>query len=243
MGTGPPSGTVTFLFTDVESSTELWQDHSAVMGEAMRLHDHVVRGVHASHGGFVFATGGDGFAAAFARASDAVAAALGVQAALRDQPWPDGIVLAVRMGLHTGEAEERDANFFGDVVNRAARVMDAAGGCQVLVSSTTAGLVRGLLPQGVTLFEHGRFYLRSFVQPELLFEVLASGSAPLPLVRVKPWRSAGADVRRLVGRDGELVELDRLLSEARIVTLTGAGRCRQDGAHFRSRVAPCGGLR
>src|SRR5262252_2288831 len=101
---GRPSGTVTFLFTDVEGSTRLWETHGEEMQAALVVHDEVVRGALESAGGLVFATGGDGFGVAFSRAGEAVAAALAAQRGLADQEWPEGISLRVRMGLHTGEA-------------------------------------------------------------------------------------------------------------------------------------------
>jgi class 3 adenylate cyclase len=105
VGVGVPSGTVTFLFSDVEGSTRLWEQHPHAMGLALARHDEILRSSIEAHGGWVFATGGDGFAAAFTRAADAVGAALAGQAALAAESWPVGVTIRVRMGLHTGEAD------------------------------------------------------------------------------------------------------------------------------------------
>jgi predicted ATPase/class 3 adenylate cyclase len=128
-----PSGTVTFLFTDVEGSTRLWAADREAMSASLALHDAILRGTIERGGGYVFSTGGDSFSAAFARASDAVAAAQRAQAELAAAPWP-GPALRVRMGLHLGEAEERGGDYFGPVVNTAARVEAAGHGGQVLLT-------------------------------------------------------------------------------------------------------------
>jgi class 3 adenylate cyclase len=123
VGVGAPSGTVTFLFTDVEGSTRLWESAPSAMGAAMARHDELVRSAVQTQGGYVFSTGGDGFGVAFARAGDAIAAAVGAQGALAGESWPAEAAIEVRMGLHTGEADERDGDYFGSAVNRAARLM------------------------------------------------------------------------------------------------------------------------
>ena len=132
-----PSGTVTFLFTDLEGSTPLWDAHPAVMQDALARHDEILRSAIAAHGGFIFSTGGDGLGAAFQRSIDAVRAAVDAQRALQAEPWPDTVELRVRMGAHTGEAQERDGNYFGSAVNRAARVAGAGHGGQILLSRAT----------------------------------------------------------------------------------------------------------
>jgi class 3 adenylate cyclase len=131
---------VTFLFTDMEGSTWRWEEDPDAMRLALARHDEAVRGAIDANGGYVFATGGDGFAAAFSRAADAVAAAQAAQAALAE-----GDGFAVRMGLNTGEVHERDGDYFGPAVNRTARLMAAGHGGQVLISGVTAELVPGLV--------------------------------------------------------------------------------------------------
>jgi len=136
-----PGGTVTFLFTDIEGSTPLWDAHPVAMGAALARHDAIVRKAIDAADGHVFSTGGDGFAAVFARAGNAVSAAVAAQRELALEPWPEAVNPRVRMGLHTGEVEERDGDYFGPPVNRAARLMGAAHGGQVVVSELTAGLL------------------------------------------------------------------------------------------------------
>ena len=128
-----PSGTVTFLFTDIEGSTVRWELDPGGMTEALTEHDVLLRSMIEANGGVVFSTGGDGFAAAFADAPSALRAAVEVQ---------DRVRLPVRMGLHTGTAEERDGNYFGRTLNRAARIMSAGHGGQIVVSDVTAALIR-----------------------------------------------------------------------------------------------------
>jgi class 3 adenylate cyclase len=115
---GAPSGTVTFLFTDIEGSTRLWQQDEAAMRAALERHDSILRSAIDGHGGYAFSTGGDGFGVAFARAGEAVAAAVDAQMRLAAEPWPEGAPIRVRMGLHTGEVSERDGDYFGTPVTR-----------------------------------------------------------------------------------------------------------------------------
>ena len=110
---GFPTGTVTFLFTDIEGSTRLWEAHRQAMSEALARHDELLPEVIDRRDGTVFATGGDGLAAAFARAADAAAAAIDAQRSFREEHWPEATPIRVRMGVHTGEAEERDGDYFG----------------------------------------------------------------------------------------------------------------------------------
>src|SRR3954447_24594488 len=140
-----PSGTVTFLFTDVVGSTGLWERAPDAMRVAIARHDALLDAVIAGHGGYVFAPGGDGMAAAFGRAGDAVRAAVAGQRGLLTEPWPDTAVLSVRMGLHSGETDERAGGYFGTAVNRAARVMSTARGGQILLSTVTAGLLPNMV--------------------------------------------------------------------------------------------------
>ena len=137
-----PLGTVTFLFTDVEGSTSLWQEHPEAMKSALARHDVIVREAIGAHGGHVVKTTGDGFHAAFANPSDAVEAAIGAQLALAGEWWGDTGALRVRMGIHSGQAELREGDYYGTAVNRAARLMSVAHGGQVVVSLATGELVR-----------------------------------------------------------------------------------------------------
>ena len=136
-----PSGTVTFLFTDIEGSTRMWEEASNAMRDALAHHDSILRNAVAAHQGVIFSTGGDGVAAAFAGAANGVMAALDAQRALQAHDWPEHAELRVRMGLHSGEAHERDGDYFGPPVNRASRVMALACGGQVVMTSTTSDLL------------------------------------------------------------------------------------------------------
>ncbi len=180
-----PSGAVTFLFTDIEGSTVLWETHPSAMKETLAAHDALMRATFDRHGGYVFAKTGDGFGVAFTSPPDAALAALELQEELADAEWPHGGPLRVRMAIDTGIAHERDGDYFGPTVNRVARSMGNAVGGQVLVTATTADLLRHQLPSGVALFDHGTFRLRGVESPVALFELSAGTPTPKrsPLLR------------------------------------------------------------
>jgi class 3 adenylate cyclase len=216
-----PVGTVTFLFTDVEGSTRLWQEDEASMRQAVARHDQLLGDVIADYGGVVFSTMGDGLAAAFQTASAAVSCAVEAQRMLDQEPWETVRPLRVRMGLHTGEAELRGGDYFGTVVNRAARVMGAGHGGQVLVSSATAEVVGS-----AALVDLGEHRLRDLARPERVFQLNAPG---LPK-DFPPLRSSNARLGNLprqmtsfVGRADELARVADALRERPLVTLTGVG--------------------
>jgi class 3 adenylate cyclase len=144
-----PTGTVTFLFTDIEGSTRLWEQHPAAMQVALSQHDRLLREAVEDHGGHIVKLRGDGVHAVFAAAGDALAAALAAQRALAAASWPETGPLPVRMGLHTGEATLRAGDYYAPTVNRAARVAAAGSGRQILLSAATAELLRDDLPAGV----------------------------------------------------------------------------------------------
>jgi predicted ATPase/class 3 adenylate cyclase len=220
-----PTGTVTFLFTDLESSTRLWERDPG-MQAALARHDEVLRAAVESHRGHVVKTTGDGVHAVFALASDAVAAAVAAQRALASESWGHVGALRVRMGLHSGAAEQRAGDFFGPAVNRAARVMALGHGGQVLCSQATADLVRDTMPDGVDLLDLGSHALRDMSRPEEIYQVTHPD-----LERVfPPLHSLETAVGNLppqrtefIGRDQELAKIDKLIDRSRIVTLTGVG--------------------
>src|SRR6516225_2882616 len=161
MTAAAPSGVVTFLFTDVEGSTRRWEADAHAMRAALAAHDEVLRGAIEAHGGWLFKHTGDGVCAAFASPSCAVDAAVAAQRSLE---------LPVRMGLATGEAELREDDYFGTVLNRAARVMAAGHGGQILLADSTAGLL-----SGVDLVDLGPRRLRDVPLPVWVFQVRAPG--------------------------------------------------------------------
>jgi predicted ATPase len=203
-----PSGTVTFLFTDIEGSTQRWQHDHQAMSDALATHDHLIRSVVERHGGVVFKHTGDGMCAVFRSAPAAMTAAVEAQADL---------ALPVRMGLHTGEAEMRDGDYFGATLNLTARVMDAGHGGQVLVSASTASLVRD---HEVT--DLGEHHLKGLQGSERIFQV---GRGEFPPLRT-PRHTAGnlpVELSTFVGRAHEVKSLVDELADHRLVTLIGVG--------------------
>ncbi|HUJ67748.1 MAG TPA: adenylate/guanylate cyclase domain-containing protein, partial [Acidimicrobiales bacterium] len=209
---------MTFLFTDVEGSTRLWETAPSAMGAAIERHDELVRSAVKAHGGYVFSTGGDGFAVAFARAGDALAAAVEAQSALTAEAWPSGAVIRVRMGLHTGEVIEREGNYFGTAVNQTARLMDLGHGGQVLCSGITAGLVGGEW----SLRDLGEHRLRDLSAPQRVFQV---GPEGFPALRSLDALAGNlpAQLSSFVGRKADVAEVAKLIDSERLVTLTGPG--------------------
>jgi predicted ATPase len=209
---------VTFLFTDIEGSTRLWQEEPSAMRVAVARHDRLVRGAIECHRGVVFSTMGDGMAAAFVTPSAAVAAALDAQAALTEESWPTPRSLRVRMGLHTGEAEERDGDYFGTTVNRAARLTSAGHGGQVVCSHVTAGMLDAAVPM-VDLGEHR---LRDLERPMRVFQLGEGTFAPLRSLDWLPGNLPMPSIS-LIGRDADLETVTEALGTARLVTLVGVG--------------------
>ena len=207
-----PSGVVTFLFTDVEGSTRRWETDADEMRAALAAHDQVLRKAIEAHGGWLFKHTGDGVCAAFASPRSAVDAAVAAQRALE---------LPVRMGLATGEAELRDGDYFGAVLNRAARVMAAGHGGQVLLAESTAVLL-----SGVDLADLGPRRLRDVPLPVGIFQVRAAGMRtnfpPLRALDVSPG-NLQPQLTSFIGREPEVAEVQAALRTHRLVTLTGAG--------------------
>ena len=221
-----PTGTVTFLFTDLEASTRLWEEHPEAMHAAMARHDEILRGAIEAHGGSVVKMTGDGAHAAFPIAHAAVAAAVDAQLALGDERWGVTGPLRVRMGVHTGPAEMRAGDYFGSALNRAARLMSVAHGGQVVVSQATGDLARDALPRGCELVDLGEHRLRDLSRAERVFQVAASGlERNFARLRSLDAFPGNLPIARtpLIGRRAELARLARVLKEHRLVTLTGVG--------------------
>jgi predicted ATPase/class 3 adenylate cyclase len=223
---GLPSGTVTFLFTDLEGSTRLWEEHPVAMEPALARHDAIMRSAVAAHDGRIVKSTGDGVFAVFAAAHDGLDAAVDAQQALGGEPWGMTGPLKVRMGLHTGEAVLRDGDYFGGATNRAARLMSVAHGGQVLVSLSTEQLVRDRLPEGVTLVDLGEHRLRDLSRAERVFQVEAAGLAhgfpPIRTVDAYPG-NLPAQVTSFVGRVDEMAGVSKAVQASRLVTITGTG--------------------
>src|ERR1700737_2574146 len=207
-----PSGVVTFLFTDVEGSTRRWEADADGMRIALAAHDEVLRRAIEAHGGWLFKHTGDGVCAAFSSPRSAVDAAVAAQRELE---------LSVRMGIATGEAELRDGDYFGTVLNRAARVMAAGHGGQILLADSTAGLL-----SGVDLLDLGPRRLRDVPIPVGVFQVQAAGlRTEFPALRALD--TTPGNLRRattsLIGRESEVAEIEAAVKAHRLVTLTGVG--------------------
>jgi predicted ATPase/class 3 adenylate cyclase len=221
-----PTGTVTFLFTDLEVSTRLWEQEPDAMREALARHDEILRAAVASNGGHVVKGRGDGVHAAFATADDAVRAAVGSQVALGAELWPVSEPLRVRIGLHTGVAELRDGDYFGSPVNRAARLMDVAHGGQIVCSQATADLAREGLAADVVLVDLGEHRLRDLSRAERVFQVnaadLAANFAPLRSLESSRGNLPLA-TSSFIGREVEVHRVTEALGHAKVVTLSGVG--------------------
>ena len=225
-----PTGIITFLFTDLESSTDLWEEFPEEMNSALARHDAILRAAVESEGGFVVKTTGDGLHAAFASAIDGVKSVLASQLALISEQWGSTGQLRVRMALHSGEAELRDGDYYGSVVNRSARIMGAASGEQILLSASTVDLVIDRLPDEVAVLDLGKHHLRGLNRPERLYQLLHPKlPAKFPHLNTQGTvaNNLPAEVTSFIGRTKELHEIRQMLtaneSQDRLVTLTGPG--------------------
>jgi predicted ATPase/class 3 adenylate cyclase len=221
-----PSGTVTFLFSDIEGSTARWERDRAAMQEALRRHDALMRTAVARHGGCVFKTIGDACCAAFERAEDAIAAILDAQRTLAKEDFSGIDGLRVRAAVHTGTADERDGDYFGPAVNRVARLLAIGHGGQVLVSGVTTDLVQGALPRWASLLDLGPHRLKDLARPEQVYQLVApdlvADFPPLRSLDVLP-NNLPLQLKSFVGREREIAEITALIAQHRLVTLVGSG--------------------
>jgi len=225
-----PTGTVTFLFTDIEGSTRLWEERAVAMRASLARHDALLRHSIDDHDGCIFKTGGDAFCAAFHTAPDALAAALEAQRALQREPWPEGAKLRVRMAIHTGAVEVRDGDYFGAPLNRVARLLAAGHGGQTLLSAATHDLCRDHLPPLASVKALGTHGLKDLDRPEAVFQLchpelpasfppLRSQIAPAdrdtPSIAVLPFINMSRDEENEYFADGLSEELLNVLTKIR----------------------------
>jgi predicted ATPase/DNA-binding SARP family transcriptional activator len=217
------TGTLAFLFTDIESSTSRWEGDRRAMGADLARHDAILSEAVEGRGGQVFTHTGDGIGAAFPTAPAALAAALDGQQALAKASWEGAAPLAVRMAIHAGTAEARAGTYLGPTLNRTARLLDEAQGGQILCSQAAADLTRDDLPDNVALVELGQRSLEGLSRPETLWQVLHPDLVQLPPEPAPSPPSVPQPLTSLVGREAELSELCAALGRSRLVTITGLG--------------------
>jgi len=220
-----PTGTVTFLFTDIEGSTARWENDVPSMSRCLELHNRILCAAIERHGGYVFKTVGDAFCAAFSDAREAVEAAIEYQRDLAAARW-EGPQILVRMGLHAGGAEEHDSDYFGPTVNRVARLCSAGHGGQILLSEAARALVRDRALSGAELVDLGVHYLKDLGAPERIYQIHAQGlHAEFPHLASLDIRLTNLpeELTSYVGREKESADVMSLLTNARLVTLTGVG--------------------
>jgi class 3 adenylate cyclase len=225
-----PGGAVTFLLTDIEGSTKLWEQHPEAMEAAVARHDTLAAVIVHQHAGTLVKQRGEGDSlfAVFADPVDAVTAATTLQLALCSEPWPSETPLRVRIALHTGAAALRDGDYYGATVNRCARLRAVAHGGQVLLSRTTRDHVRNCLPEGASLRDLGSHRLKDLQQPEQVYHLLhpdlPSDFPPLRSLEAFA-HNLPAQLTSFIGREQAMAEVKQCLATSRLVTLTGSGGC------------------
>jgi predicted ATPase/class 3 adenylate cyclase len=222
-----PSGMVTFLFTDIEGSTPLWEREPVQMRLALARHDAILRTAMAAHAGHAYKTIGDAFQSAFVLPMQAVAAALAAQRAVAAQSWETSTPVRVRMGVHVGSAVAEGSDYSTThALNRVARIMAAGHGGQILLSGEVADLVRRDLPADVTLRDMGTHHMKGLTHPEHLFQVVAPDVPAVfpPLTTLDTFHTnLPVQLTRFIGREGAITEVKGLLESTRLLTLTGSG--------------------
>jgi len=223
-----PTGTVTFLFTDIEGSTKLWEKYPEEMKSALATHDSILKEAVESNSGQIIKTTGDGIHAVFSTAIDSVNAALDAQRKFQisEVSETSEVLIRVRMGLHTGEAELRDGDYYGGTLNRAARIMSIGHGGQILLSETTMQVAREHLPKDVTTLDLGQYHLKGLKRVEQIFQINAPDLdhefPPLNSLNIAT-DNLPAQLTSFIGRERELAEAQRKLEAAKLLTLIGPG--------------------
>ena len=221
-----PSGTLAFLFTDIEGSTQRWETARSAMQSSVERHEALIREAIDRHHGYVFKTVGDAFCSSFTNARDALLAALAIQAALGSEDFSAVGGLAVRIGVHAGVAQERDGDYFGPAINRVARLMSIGHGGQVLLSNAAYELVKDDAPERTAFTDLGSHQLKDLSQHERVWQVASTDGPrdfpPLRSVAAYP-NNLPLQVTAFFGRDDDIEEVKRRLAEHRLLTLFGAG--------------------
>ncbi|HLW38467.1 MAG TPA: adenylate/guanylate cyclase domain-containing protein [Candidatus Eremiobacteraceae bacterium] len=221
-----PTGTVTFLFSDIEGSTERWERHRAEMKAAVAQHEQLMQAAIAAHDGYVFKTMGDAFCVAFRTVPDAISAALDAQRALQEQDFARVDGLKVRMAIHTGLADERSGDYFGPTVNRVARLLSIGHGGQVLVSGAASDLAQGEMPGKATLRDLGAHRLKDLAYPEQVYQLLEPG-LPQEFPALRSLESLPNNlplqVTAFLGREQDIADIKERLAKTRLLTLVGTG--------------------
>jgi predicted ATPase/class 3 adenylate cyclase len=223
-----PSGTVTFLFTDIESSTKLWEQYPDEMKSALQKHDSILKDVIASNHGYLIKTTGDGVHAVFSTTLDAVNASIAAQRDFQTSEFfkDSKAAIKVRMGIHTGEAQLRDGDYYGGTLNRAARIMSIGHGGQILISATTLQVAREHLPESVSNLDLGLHHLKGLNRPEQIFQLNAPDlQDEFPALRSLTYATNNlpAQLTSFIGRERELAEAKSRLEGARLLTMIGPG--------------------
>ena len=223
-----PSGTLTFLFTDIENSTLLWEQDPELMQAAMLRHDNLIEAWVTKFDGTLVRPRGEGDSrfAVFKLATEAVQAVIAIQRAVFTEDWPVLSPLRVRVGLHTGEANLREGDYYGPTVNRCARIRGAAHGGQTLLSMITASLVRDSLPEGASLRDLGEHRIKDLQQPEHIYQLVVAGLPDRfpPLRTIEGLRTnLPVVLSTFIGREADIADLKQKITDHRLVTITGMG--------------------
>ncbi|MBV8498076.1 MAG: adenylate/guanylate cyclase domain-containing protein [Candidatus Eremiobacteraeota bacterium] len=223
---GFPTGTVAFLFSDIEGSTRRWDSEREAMRDALRRHDAILRDEIERRRGYVFKTIGDAFCAAFSSVGEALDSAVEIQRRLDREDFSAVAGILVRVSIHAGDADERSGDYFGPSVNRTARLLSAGHGGQILLSGLAADMAMATLPPGVTLRHLGTLALRDLKEPERVFQAIAPGLRsnfkPLRALETPP-NNLPRQATSFVGREDDVARAEALLDAGPVVTIVGAG--------------------
>jgi len=222
------TGTLTFMLTDLEGSTSLWEAYPQKMKGLLARHDQIIENAAAQNAGLVIKPRGegDGRFVVFGRATDALLAADAIQQALAKEPWPVPKNIRVRIALNTGEAELRDGDFYGPTVNRCARLRSITHGGQTILTQVTYGLVQETMPEGFTFLDLGEHKLKDISRAERIYQLISPGlPADFPPLRTpkRLLQNMPVTLTSFIGRQKELVEVKHRLTTRRLITLSGPG--------------------